>query len=224
MGEGRVMAAKTMEPLRITGRMHGLMVEPERPIALDGILAWAMVERARMEGAEDPLAAQESLPLAFDKDRGVWKASWVFRRYESPLQTRQQTKKTDVPALLDGRNAEHWEGRVDSIATGTGMYKGAVLDCTYRQISEVSAWCIGDRERIEELLGMVHGLGSRRRQGFGRISGWTVEPDPEAENQWGQRALPDNPGGFLRSTGALSPPYWRQDRVQLIWTPITDQL
>lgn len=213
-----------MEPLRISGRMRGLMVEPERPIAFDGVLAWSAVEIARLEGAENPLEAQERLPLERDNERGVWKASWVFRRYESPLQRRQQVKRADVPAMLDGRNRGHWAGALDKVSIGTGMYKGAVLDRTYRQVSEVVAWCIGDRDRIEELLGMIQGLGPLRRQGFGRISEWTVEAAPEARDRWMQRSLPDNPGGFLRSSGALSPPYWRQDRVQPIWTPLTDQL
>nr|WP_231373466.1 type IV CRISPR-associated protein Csf3 [Thioalkalivibrio sp. ALE19] len=200
------------------------MVEPERPIALDGVLAWAAVEMARMEGADNPLQAQESLPLGHDEDRGVWQASWVFREYASPLQFRQQTKKGDPNAILEARNRGDWEGKINSIATGTGMYKGAVLEHPYRQVGMVSAWCIGDPERIEELLGLVEGIGPLRRQGFGRIREWNVEPDPAAEENWMHRALPGNPGGFLHTAGALSPPYWRQDRVHPVWVPSTDRL
>lgn len=213
-----------LQPLRITGRMSGLMIEPEHPIAFDGVLAWAAVESARLEGAQDPLEAQDRLPLERDPDTGVWKASWVFRRYDSALQKRQQVKRLNPGDLLDGRNQGFWEGRIDAISLGTGSYKGAVLERTYRQVGEVVAWCVGQRRRIEELLAMVEGLGALRRQGFGRVTGWTIEPDPEAAQNWQRRALPHDPGGYLCSTGTLAPPYWRRDAVRQVWMPLSDQL
>lgn len=85
------------------------------------------------------------------------------------------------------------------------------------QTPELRAICIGNRQKVEELLSHVSHVGKKPSQGYGRVAKWEVEPldiPPEDAEAAALRARPvplDYLGGLTEGVarrGGFTPPYW----------------
>jgi len=77
---------------------------------------------------------------------------------------------------FDIQHAEHWKDkqkfRVDSTKTKNYDMPVQVTICKDNKVSWI---CIGDKEKIKEILTKVHGIGKKNSQGYGLIEKWTIE-------------------------------------------------
>lgn len=88
---------------------------------------------------------------------------------------------------------DHWNKRFDTQFAGLvdfgkrrgkviieqGAYKAYHMPVFYRVTDRVEWYCLGNQERITELLATVTHIGKKRSQGWGRIANWTVEQWPD---------------------------------------------
>lgn len=204
-----------MEPLRIEFKLSSPMTEPVYPIHLDALAAWAAVEEAKAQGDPEPLLAQEDLPFA--REAGVWCASALqLESLDAPF-TVAQTKRTDPLKFSDALYNGALKKAPNKLDLSRGAWRQALYFTQCQQVSRATAWCLGDRNRLEELLSRIDYLGAQRRNGRGRIVGLELVDDPSATERWRERLLAEPADGFIPMHGVSSPPYWDRQRTTTVW-------
>lgn len=216
-----------MQPLKITWRFSSPVVAGDFPIHLDALLAFVQVDRALQDGAEqqEAYARQDELPLA--QQGGVWKASQVvFKPITAPM-TFPMIRRLDLNGIALDHQAGFWAGGKNKFSMGTGKYKAFDFRAQCQWMDRAVAWCVGDKELIENLLGELTHLGKLVRNGFGKILEMTIEEAPQDEaNFWKLRVLPEKSGfelpGFLYAPSFqnIRPPYWSKLTKQTAMVPL----
>lgn len=211
-----------MQPLRITLALNRPLVVPDDPIHLDALLAWAAVDQATQEGRDDPLAAQEALPLRREGEGvdAVWCASQLLY---TPLDTPQRMLMTKRFELMDFARAKGkvYDGGPNKFTPGTGPYKSFVLNVPLVWTERVVAYCIGDPEAVAALLARVHSVGKYARMNMGAITQRTVAVDARAETGWRYRTMSTPEADFAPVEATTRPPYWRREQRRLAYRPLT---
>lgn len=203
-----------MSPLEIRFRLVTPMRAPEQPIHLDALLAWAAVDAA---GGD--LAAQDDLPLELHAADGrrVWKASrLVFQPLHRQMMPMTRTFDPWAWAMDRGRVYTGGGNRLDP---GMGPYKAYQIYVPLVQVERVRAWCIGEAERIGELLARVTHLGKLARLDMGRVLSREILPCAEARERWKCRTMPEPLPGYRPAVMTLMPPYWRREMRTVAWEP-----
>lgn len=130
------------------------------------------------------------------------------------------SKRFDMPLsyLID------FAGRRGKVETKSGAYKGYRMPVYYRSALWVMWYCVGDEQRIEELLSTVNHIGKKTAQGWGRVRRWgVVSMDADYSVQQDGRLMRGVPvyhlpGGFERKIGnyGVRPSYWdRRNQIDL---------
>lgn len=238
------------QPLRITFQIAGGWVPPRYPLHLDALLAYCVTERELAdleqapEGASEIIAIAEDpkiMPLSrFEKDgQWVWMASAITPVRAVLNDSRFLTRRTyddDFPAAVGIGAVKKGNFRPDKPAPNSGHIDAT--RGTFRNRLEyfpvqhdatgegflLQAWCLGDLDRIDELLtddfAPSH-IGANRRMGLGRIVGVTIEHDPQAHEKWKNRVKPwpllDDECQVIASCKA---PYWLSTNRQQAWMPV----
>lgn len=204
-----------MPGLEIRFQLATPMRAPEQPIHLDGVLAWAAVDEA---GGD--FAAQDDLPLELYESadgRRVWKASRLVldtvHRQMLPM------FRTFEPWQWGTDRGEIYRGGPNKLHPGTGPYKAYQMAVPLVQVASVRAWCIGQPERIGELLARVTHLGKLARLDMGRVAGREIVPCDQAHERWKWRTMPEPMPGYRPAVMTLMPPYWRREARTLAWEP-----
>ena len=210
-----------MEPLRVTAHLQTPVVVTGRHYHFDALIAYAEVQEALSQGLSeaDALVMQDSLPI----EKSWSGADWVY--CSSVIQWEQTGGITMTRYIKrnDPVTAELWQGkgvlhtRKDALSVGSGHYRAYDLRAPTIWARTGTAWVIGDRQRIVEALQSIVSLGKLRRNGYGRVNKWTVEPDLQALTVWQRRSLPlgfipAEPEQYAKAVAGLRPPYW--DRVK----------
>jgi len=163
-----------MRPLVVTARLRGAISLPHGPIALDGLLAWAVAQR---DGLPPALTAAEALPIKIPIEReprgrfhlasssmGMWEAHehrWVNRRY--PVGEAQSMGDAHFRAI--------------KITAGRCKSFRLPLEAGHMTHDTLTWFCIGLEADVRALLvEWVAALGKKRSVGLGRVQTWTVEP------------------------------------------------
>ncbi len=211
---------KPYEPFEVRWRLARPIRSPNDPIHLDALLAWAAVAEARDAGHPDPTTVQHVLPLERytppDNSRWVFKASMlkiVPPTGGTPFDM-QLTRPTRLPEYA--RAASNGEFKVGSnrITLGSGPYKSHLFSHRTEWVNVITAFGIGDKERVRMLLARVKSIGKLRRHFLGAVESMEVL-DSSDFNAWSDRLMP-NPFGetpaqvesYAPMVGALRPPYW----------------
>jgi len=228
-----------MEPLRLTWTLAAPMVASPHPLHLDGLLAYAQTEEtlagisiAERDARTLREVATAPLPLGREERDGLWcwQAS-VLRPRDGVLgqSMRYWTRKTDPEDYARRIASGQIEARINVplkpyeriIDMQRGTLKQLYKFFPIRDVPTVEAWCIGDKDRIEELLapdsGYVTHLGGKARMGFGKVRSFTIERDQEALSQWQRRAMPWPQAGAALTELAVRPPYWAAESRQMAW-------
>ncbi len=207
-----------MEALKVTFRVMGGVVSPPMPIHLDALLAYAETQ-ARLD-PDDPYAPKDvqamraiadDLPLErFERDgEWVWKASalvpvgvssggsrfftqrmnkkdFAIRVGEGDVQLGRYQHDKSLPA---GANMTPYQNKIDTLR---GPFRNLLGFYPVFDPNALVAWCIGDRERIKDILrnGHITHIGARRRSGHGEIKDILIEPDSQADELWMRRVRP----------------------------------
>lgn len=203
-------------PLKVTFAVAGGWVPPSYPLHLDSLLAYVEFRRSFFELEDSPTPETiarviERLPCERHTQDGewVWKASALMPVGPTMSDASFYTQRRDkVDYSLRVRDGELQHGRIEPgkplafgaypIDTLRGVHRNLLgYFPVQRPIADdgllrLVAWCIGDRDQIEEALtdGTITHLGARRRSGFGRIVSVTVEEDPQAHENWALRVRP----------------------------------
>lgn len=204
-----------MEALRIEFELASPMTEASYPIHLDALVAWAAVEAAREHGDPEPLSAQDHLPLA--KDGGVWCASALhLERVDAPF-TVAQTKRTDMQQFSEALYGGVLKKAPNKLNLGQGPWRQALYFSQCQQVARATAWCVGEKDELLQLLSRVDYIGARRRNGRGRVVRLVIQPDASATDRWRERIMADRQDGYVPIQAVTSPPYWDRGRAAAAW-------
>lgn len=238
-----------MEPLKITFRIQGGLVSPPYPIHLDALLAYA-VTMARLDPDDPPadIAAlreiANDLPLERYEQDGewVWKASALMPlgtiRNTSRFFTQRLDKKAYAvhvgegriqlgryqpdPALPPGADMAPYQNKIDTLR---GAHRNLLGFYPVLDVTEVEAWCVGDRDGIEDYLvgrGLVTHIGARRRSGHGQVSAVCIQSAPDAEEMWKLRVRPwQMLENDAQIQAAWRAPYWATENKGQAFCPIS---
>jgi CRISPR type IV-associated protein Csf3 len=212
-----------VSPLKLVWKLATPIVVGAYPLHLDALIAFAMSQ----EGKQSDLAswddhAKLELPLerAVQGSLECWKASVLLPTTPGEHSMRFWTRRSDVYDYANRMEAVQIDVKTKfplkpygmKFDTMRGTFKKMFKFFPVRQVSEVQAWCIGDMDRIVELLAPESGyltyLGSRTRMGYGRIVDFTIDMDEQAGQKWASRVLPWPAEDCVELEAAVAPPYW----------------
>lgn len=213
-------------------------------IALDGLLAaelWADRKAAVRDAGELAPALHdvdepEDLPLPLERcitSTGLWHwaatCAYPEHRASDAPEVRYWTGRADhtaLEALADGFPA--------SLSDRQGRYRARYMPLLVTVCRSVVWRCVGDPERITELLKPVAAIGKKRSAGEGQVLAWEITPTPD--EPWSAAHL--HPHGALgrpvpeeclrgRSvvddggvgTAGIRPPYMHQARQHQLRLP-----
>lgn len=219
-----------MTPLRLTWTLQTPMVAGAHPLHLDALIAYAIVEealRAPGPGARVSTTMRElaAAPLPLERaqqgDAWCWKASaLVPAGNPGGHSMRFWTRKTDAYDMARRIEAGQIHGRYRfplkpysyKVDTVRGLFKQSFKFFPIREIFEVQAWCIGEADRLLDLLapetGYITHLGAKARMGYGRIGSFGIDVDDAAVQMWERRVLPWPHERAEQVQMAIRPPYW----------------
>lgn len=212
-----------MTPLCIVAELGGPIVLPRGALALDSLL---MATAARAHGLPPPRHADEcveiEIPIARDPIHGVYLCSFSEQTIDQH-ELKFINKRAPVQEY-----AAFGTTKIRRVQIQAGPNKSYRIPMELAHCERMTWWCIGDAERIRELLAHVHYLGKRRSVGHGKVTRWTVEECepwegfPVVREGKPLRPLPVDWPGLMDpplAYAAMSPPYWDIAREQLCAVP-----
>jgi CRISPR type IV-associated protein Csf3 len=221
-----------MEALKVTFTFTSPVVrESEYPIHLDALAAWCIVDEAESFGADNAWAAGDDLSHIFGKAEApdgqwVWQASCLHFTPASERALINMIRKCDPlrymagydRGVIDGRSRKH-------ITSGSGQERAYQFFAPYQWFARAEAWCLADRDALEDLLGRLRSIGKMGRNGFGLIKDVVIESDDMANEQWKVRTLPLSMSGAPNATytptlQCLHAPYWKKTNRVLANEPL----
>ncbi len=232
-----------MEPLRIEWKLTSDWVPPHHGLHLDGLIALAVVRDSlsssyQGEGVDYaklisdlPFERFDSTPSEATRTEQTWcwKASMIEVIGYHGQSRRYLTAKTPVDAMaqaiVDGVVEAKGGAYIDTLR---GPAKNSALFYTVEYAERLQAWCIGDKDALEDLLGRIDAIGVKSRIGHGSLIPFEdgrlfkITPDPEAATRWQHRNLPVKLHERLYpGIATLQPPYWNGAKCYC-WKPIDE--
>lgn len=217
-----------MDFLKVTISLSTPMVEPGDLFHFDALLGALRVNKARAElgDAIDPREYHYDLPLERYYSRS---GQWVFKasafRLEKLLesQTWMQTSRINIAEAARHRE----EGFLLLRAAKPNPAGGPFKNSLYRYpvaLANLTAFCVGDKAFIEDLLSECRLVGGRRGVGCGRVAGFSVAVVPEVECNWIWRSMPHDSDesltcGHALAMSSLRSPYWDRAQHHPVLTP-----
>lgn len=209
--------ARCPEPLHVVAHIRDTIVTAPM---LDALLAYHTAQRAGLPmWARPDEQPRVEIPIARSPCGRFHLASRPqFAVQESEQRFKSRRPIVEPAQLLAGPSVR----RLD---IQTGANKGFRIPYSTHLVAGgvVHWWCMGDRDRIAEMLrGCLH-LGNNRRVGHGWVERWDVQQAepwpgfPVVQDGRPLRALPlDWPGVTAGGVGmsALTYPYWAPERKQ----------
>ena len=156
-----------MTPLCITAQLRG-PVSMSRPIALDSLLAWALVQRLNVAPDEH---VEITIPVEMEPGRRFHLCSHSIGDVEE-MDMRHINRRPIVEQaqMLAADN-------VRTINTVNGPSKGRRFptEVAFMRGDVLRWYCIGDAPEICELLRGITHVGGRRSVGVGAVISWSVD-------------------------------------------------
>lgn len=194
------------------------MKEPENLFHLDALLAAMRVQEAEALCGRtvDPSEVQHDLPLErYVAPSGEWvfKASAFRLQRESEVQMWMQTGRTDLTRFAVDRAAGFVKMRASKPNLAGGFFKSSAFH--YPLVwAELTAYCVGDKARVESLLARCEQIGGRRGVGSGVVESIEIQVVDQDDCVWAYRTMPTGAERemqgiqFAQAVRALRPPYW----------------
>lgn len=222
-----MLPVDTCRTVKVTARLrHGVVIPTRFPAPLDGILASAA--RTRRLGVDhdvdhhvEPLPLTGTLRSGWGHQRWVWAATCAHIPPTATTDVRHIHRRTwaEIEASSVGITGDKVPATPE-----VGQYKAMRIPVVATNILDVEWWCVGNPDRIGDLLADVTGIGKKVNIGEGDIVRWTVTdvgaPDTDAV-MWHpdgriSRPVPVRHADRLGVTGcdtetvdAYRPPYFR---------------
>lgn len=214
-----------LKPLKITFNLASRMVDPDKPIHLDGLLAWARVQQAIRADEPNPYNFGNNLPLAKETQDSlsVWKASALLfeRKHVESFAFTKRNDPHDIAIKKRENNKGILEfGKKNKVDLQRGAYKQFQDFIPTIWPNKIVAYCVGDKTEIKNLLNEISFLGKYSRMGLGKIKSIQIEEDDTAHELWQQRFMPWPLDEYFPLTGKATPPYWDHN-ITDIFSPET---
>lgn len=161
-----------MKPLTITAQLQGAISMPDRPLALDALLAYAAALRDHIPPATRPdEVVSIEIPVKREPDGRFHLCSHATYTVEQ-AETRYQNRR---PVIAE---AQAMGKGIKRLQINAGLSKGYRIpyEAIHLEGDELRWWAIGDRAKIEDLLELISHLGKKRAAGLGRVARWHVAP------------------------------------------------
>lgn len=220
-----------MKGVWLTWSLATPIVVSSHPLHLDALIAFAVAKEGAQRNPSWDVNAPLNLPLQREVRGSLqcWKASALVPIAPGEHAMRFWTRKTNVFDYADRVEGEQIAVKTKfplkpygmKVDTVRGMFKQMFKFYPIRQVSQLQAWCVGDIDRIAELLspeaGFINYIGAKGRMGHGRVVDFEIQSDPDAETKWQSRALPWPHKDFLEVEAATEPPYWEAANRTRAW-------
>lgn len=204
-----------MQPLRIDLDLAGLMAVPERgPVMLDSTLlaiACGGQLHEHLTAEMLPIQTFTAEPSAQDPAPSWhWMASAFMVDYCGPSTSRflfRNARPTDMLANAHAHSASR-------VYLDRGITRTVKTRILLRQATKATAWCMGDAQKIHDLLAQLTHLGAMRHMGYGRVTALRITADPQAQQKCWLRPIPSltQADPYLNERipvqGQARPPYW----------------
>lgn len=215
-----------MEPLRIDTRITGPICLPDRPIALDALLAAAVAVRA---GIAPATTREEVVDIEIPVQRATCGRYHLASVAEYAVEVRSLQYLTKrAPVEQYQTIGSHSIRRVDITAGPNKSYR-IPMETLHLVDDRLTWWCVGDANETRALLQLIAYLGRKRSVGLGCVVGWNVErcdtwPGfPVLRSGHPLRTLPHDAPGLHRDVAVeyavLTYPYWRHEAEELCVVP-----
>lgn len=227
-----------MDNLLVTAHLLSpLAVNDNWSPRLDAVLEWQILERHQQTiaapsleqiAATRPLVQQE-MPL-----KAGWFGELLYWQVSSPCyqyswEYQERFRKRWAPGI--DTPAPEWGKRRANINTSAGAEKNYDLPLTVRVVETIHWWCVGDRQRLQDLLSGCTHLGKKRAHGYGQVYKWTVaatEADHHLYNGLRvQRPIPvkhlqKGATDYTLFKARVAPPYWLHSEQVLCAMPTSN--
>jgi CRISPR type IV-associated protein Csf3 len=197
-------------PLRIEFSFESAIVESPYPIHFDDLLAFAYVQKTNKDFSD--------ITLPLDENDGAYKASaLIFSNNKGP-EIFNRIRRFDDEIYID-RKADLINDRKRGLVTTTGWTKTCVINTVVNHFSKATAWCVGNKHEIENLLSLLTNIGPLSRLDYGRVRSINVTEDSDALTKWKQRNMPNCPdeSNYYPVIAATQPPYWKKSNQKQCW-------
>lgn len=215
-----------MTPLQVTARIAGPIALPERPIALDALLAYAVCLR---DGIPPATLASEVQPVEIPVEREPG------GRFHLASVGHYEIEQASLKHIHKRAPIEQYQAlgsdkiRRVQITAGPNKSYRIPFELLHLVDDSITWWCVGEQGEIEALLQLVHHLGKKRSVGHGKVVRWTIEEMepwdgfPVAVDGKPLRNLPADWLGLsdpVLAHGNLTYPYWRHDTEEICACPL----
>jgi CRISPR type IV-associated protein Csf3 len=220
-----------MKPLRIEFNLNsGMVVQDDHPKHLDGLLTYAKTVELESMGHFRPW--QEALDISDvlascqeDVERPVWCASMLNFKYAGNPEWFTMIRKSDATTYLEAKEQGVLRMGGNKLDTNSGENRGFFFYVRKRFVDQATAWCIGDKSRLEALLPHIKSIGKMGKNGHGAVTNFEIHEDEKAFEMWRYRVLPETVKGapghsYALTMEAASPPYWQVDRREVSKYPV----
>lgn len=153
--------------------------------ALDALVQYRVLDNAGLISPNPDIDAVEKvLPWLWENmpiSRNTIKDTWYWavsspHYIENFQQTQRYRKRWDYHEYhLD------WAGKRAKVQNSEGAFKAYDLPRYDREIQTIHWFCIGNRDKLSELLAPITHIGKKRSQGCGQVTRWQVLP---FEHDW----------------------------------------
>lgn len=209
-----------------------VVIESEHPVHFDGLLASCVAQEAQEFGSATAWADADDLSHLLERTDAdangewVWKASQLVYEPASEKFLTSIVRRCEPEAFMQAQSSGLLAMRRQRsyLSSAAGPERGYFLNHTYQWMRSAKAWCIGDPVEIQAALQRVLHLGKMGRNGYGMVSGITVDVVPDA-GLWRRRFMPsghaiDVSKGYIPGLRRLHAPYWLKSDVTQVQMPI----
>lgn len=231
-----------MQALKVTFKFAApVLRDSEYPIHLDALVARAVMLELEEFGAENAWAESSDLSAIFERSQGhadqwVWKSSMLMFRPALPKQWVNQVRRCEPESYYRDLGV-YWVGQgkqnelgirpeTFSIDTGSGHLRGYQWLAATQWMDSAEAWAVADRDALQHYLGKISYIGKKGVNGYGRISGFTIEEaNPTDAENWSLRILAKGIEGkpgvqYEPVMACLHAPYWKKTQRVMAFEPI----
>lgn len=210
------------------------MALPSMAMHLDDLIAAGAIKKfisqSNNELINDYDAIIHHLPvekyIGVDDNDWVYKASRLkFTQVLSPFM-RSISQRINKREFALHREEGVLNARQNTLNEVSGAFKASIDLIPSAAYVEATGYCIGDIDKVKELLSYIKNVGKKHNRGQGKIIDFDVLPFDKSENDlfWTDRYLPITMKNIatndhvLATNVATKPPYWKNKKVGFVIT------